>query len=479
MVVAFLLRLAIINDSLAWDELYLYQIVHGHSLGEVFSSIHRTEKTPPLGFVLSWLLDVGSGPTALIRVPSLVGSLATVPLVYLVGGRTVGRAAGLFAAAWLAISPFEIFYGTESRAYAQLTAWVLVSTLALLLALHNERRRWWVLYAVATAAALYTHYIAALSLVPLALWALWRHRESYRPLLIANAVALLAWLPWLPSFLLQADNSERESEHLAGTFPLSFSTLTKLIPKAIAGQYPVPLKVIPGTVPGAVMIGVLLAAVAALTYRWATDRVWPRLPRDGSLIAVLALAPLAGLILYSARPQHSFLITRNLSGAVPYAMLGAGWLVTAPRRRIAVPLAVIALAALGVNTVRTLNPDNRRPNARAAARYIDAHAPPDAVYLDSEFLPPDQAPARAIQFYLKRPHRIRPMNLATFFSVWGPQARRNAPVFISSYVLPGQKPRCLPSYGVRFRVVAHRVFRGAWRISVCWYEPQRTAPRPG
>ena len=475
-VVAFVLRLALINDSLAWDDLYLYEIVHGHSLGEVLSAVHNTEKTPPLGFVLSWLLDGGGGPTALVRVPSLVGSLATVPLAYLVGRRTVGRAAGLFAAAWLAISPFELFYGTESRAYAQLTAWVLVSTLALLLALQSGRRRWWVLYAAATAAAIYTHYIAALSLVPQALWVLWRHRESYRPLLIANAAALLVWLPWLPSFLVQGDHSDAEAKNLAASFPLSFSTVTDLVPRVLAGHPHVPLDAIPGVLPGAVMIGVLLAAVLALTSRWATERVRPRPPREGSLIVALALVPLAGLILYSARPQHSFLVPRNLSAAVPYALLSAGWLVTAPRPRIAVPLAIIALAALGVNTARTFDPDNRRPNARAAARYIDAHAPPGVLYLDSEVLASDQAPAHAIRLYLKRPHRIRPMSLTTFLTVWRQEALRNQPVFTSSYVLPGAKPRCLPSYGARFRVVAHRVFRGLWRISVCWYAPERTGP---
>ena len=51
------LRLACVGQSLFGDELFLYVDVHGHSLGQVFSLVHDTEKTPPLGFVLGWLMS--------------------------------------------------------------------------------------------------------------------------------------------------------------------------------------------------------------------------------------------------------------------------------------------------------------------------------------------------------------------------------------------------------------------------------------
>jgi Dolichyl-phosphate-mannose-protein mannosyltransferase len=72
--------------------------------------------------VLSWIVaQVGDAPE-LVRVPSLVAGVATVPLVYLLGVRTVDRVAGVVAATWLALSPFQIFDGTESRSYALVTA---------------------------------------------------------------------------------------------------------------------------------------------------------------------------------------------------------------------------------------------------------------------------------------------------------------------------------------------------------------------
>ena len=75
------LRLACVGQSLFGDELFLYVDVHGHSLGQVFSLVHDTEKTPPLGFVLGWLFARGGSATELVRVPSLVASVATVPLI--------------------------------------------------------------------------------------------------------------------------------------------------------------------------------------------------------------------------------------------------------------------------------------------------------------------------------------------------------------------------------------------------------------
>ena len=90
----------------------------------------------------------GSHADVLVRTPSFVASVATVPLIYLLGLRTVGRGAALVAAASFALSPFEIFYATENRAYALVAALVVLSMLSLLALANERRRRWWALYVV-------------------------------------------------------------------------------------------------------------------------------------------------------------------------------------------------------------------------------------------------------------------------------------------------------------------------------------------
>src|SRR6188472_4253463 len=90
--VGFAIRVANVLLSLFGDELSTYWIVHGHSLGDVLSSVRSNDEiTPPLYFVLGWLsLHLGSGP-AWIRLPSLLAGTVTIPLIYLLGLRTVGR----------------------------------------------------------------------------------------------------------------------------------------------------------------------------------------------------------------------------------------------------------------------------------------------------------------------------------------------------------------------------------------------------
>ena len=138
--IAFLLRLPHIHETLFLDEHYAYMETHVGGFSEV---IHRVrtggENSPPLYFVLAWAAMKLGDPTVTIRLPSLLLGTATVPMLYLLGVRTVGRRAGLIAAALLTFSPFAIFYSSEARPYATMVFLVTCSTLALLVALETRR----------------------------------------------------------------------------------------------------------------------------------------------------------------------------------------------------------------------------------------------------------------------------------------------------------------------------------------------------
>ena len=108
---AFALRLSHLDESLVGDEMYAYAEIHGRSLGGVIDAVRGGgENSPPLFFVLGWAGTKLGDPTVTIRLPSLLLGTATVPLTYLIGVRTLGSRAGVFAAALLAVSPFAIFY---------------------------------------------------------------------------------------------------------------------------------------------------------------------------------------------------------------------------------------------------------------------------------------------------------------------------------------------------------------------------------
>jgi 4-amino-4-deoxy-L-arabinose transferase-like glycosyltransferase len=474
--VALVLRWWPLQVSLHDDELFFYAIVKDHSLGQVLSIVHDAENTPPLGFVLSWLFARGDDLTIPLRIPSLVAGIASVPLVYLLGRRTVGRAAATVAAAWFALSPFQIYYSTGSRSYAEVAAFVILATLALLLALEQRRLRWWALYVVAAAAAVYSHYIAALVLAPQAAWALWTHRESTRDQLLAHAAVVVAFLPWLPSFLVHAGHSDIEAAYLASVAPVKLSTIETFTTRTLFGHPPLSMKELPGSFPEALMLTALSVALVVTGYRWIAAGHAPSPPRAGGLFALLAIFPLVALILYSLLPDRSFLLPRNLAAAVPYALLLIGWLLTRPPPILATALSVVALAALGVGAVKMQDPDNQPPNGRDAARFIDAHAPPNAAYVDSEIVPFDQANARGIRIYLERPHHI--YQGSALPAVWKAQARARAPVFVSFWLPPFAEElvqRCgppPPPYASQYELVAEHSARGFVPIVVCGYAPR-------
>ena len=93
------IRLAEAHQGLAGDELIALSDVQGRSIGGLLDQLRTgVENSPPLYFLLGWAsLKVGSDP-ALLRLPSVALGTATIPLVYLVGRRTVGRWAGVVGA---------------------------------------------------------------------------------------------------------------------------------------------------------------------------------------------------------------------------------------------------------------------------------------------------------------------------------------------------------------------------------------------
>ena len=93
--VGFGLRVAVAQQDLFADELSTYWIVATHNLGGVISTVNSdAEITPPLSFVVAWLSTQVDLSPEWLRAPSVLAGTLTIPLVFWVGARTVGRARG-------------------------------------------------------------------------------------------------------------------------------------------------------------------------------------------------------------------------------------------------------------------------------------------------------------------------------------------------------------------------------------------------
>jgi uncharacterized membrane protein len=201
------LRLISFDDSLFADELSTYA---GATLADgpaqvvdlVSADTAVVELTPPLYFVLAWASAQLGDAVELIRLPSLIAGTLTIPAVYAFGTLACGRRVGVVAAGLATLSPFLVAYSSEARAYALSALLVVVSTIALLCATRASASRWWwAAYALAACAAMYSHYSAVFALLAQAGWALWVHRESWRPMIVASLAAAIGFLPWLPEYL--------------------------------------------------------------------------------------------------------------------------------------------------------------------------------------------------------------------------------------------------------------------------------------
>ena len=107
------------------------------------------------------------------RILSVVAGTLTILVIYELGKRLMGPGVGLLAAALLAISPVHIWYSQEARTYPVVALLVALSYLALIAFHQDARALWAVLYALATAPALYMDYSSIYALAPQALIFLW------------------------------------------------------------------------------------------------------------------------------------------------------------------------------------------------------------------------------------------------------------------------------------------------------------------
>lgn len=400
--VGVVLRLLAGRQSMFADELSTHYVVTGRGLADAISIVHTdAEITPPLYFAAAWLTTRLGDTAELLRAPSLIAGVLTIPLVYLLGMRTVGRRAALVATAFTVLSPFMIYYSAEARGYALMVVLVLGSTLAMLAALDDGRARWWVLYAVCSCAAVYTHYTSVFALTGQLLWLLWCHPEARRPALIANVGAAVAFVPWLSG--LRGDLSSTTTDILSALQPFTWSYVkTSLMHWVIGYPYATPISRIrdlPG-IPALLLIvlGLALALVGHL------HRLRGRLHLDRrvALVLVLALSVPIGEAIASAVGSN-LLGTRNLAASWPaLALCLAAFLVSAGRRLGAVAAALM-IGAFALASAKLFDDDFRRPDFNSVAAFIDRSAAPGDVVVDGANLSPAGIPT-PLDATTDRPH---------------------------------------------------------------------------
>lgn len=212
------------GQSLWLDEAFTARIA-SLGLAGIVNAIRTDLDTPPLHpFFVHFVLVLGNSDLVL-RLPSAIASILSIPLMYVLAKRLLGTMTGLLAALLLALSPFAVYFAQEARMYALVLFFTLLTWYALVRALGNmaapeesQRGRWWLVFVVSAALGLYTHFFGFLVLGLMALYtglhlleqwragqnsALWRTTRNFILALAGVAILYLPWSPVLLSFVTE------------------------------------------------------------------------------------------------------------------------------------------------------------------------------------------------------------------------------------------------------------------------------------
>jgi hypothetical protein len=169
----------------------------------------KRDGAPPLYYVLLhfWTGAFGSGATAARSLSALCMAAALVTL-WFVARRWLGARVAWITVLLMAVNPYAYRYATETRMYALVVLLVAVGILAAQRAVERPSLGRLVPFGLVVALAVYTQYWTFYLLPVCVAVFLWmtraeRLRVAGRRLLVATGAGLLAFVPWVPTFLYQ------------------------------------------------------------------------------------------------------------------------------------------------------------------------------------------------------------------------------------------------------------------------------------
>ncbi len=363
-------------QSLWYDEAVSYS--HAlRPLPELLLHLQHDVHAPAYFALLGWWRELAGESEFALRAFSALGSLLSVAWAYALGQRLFGPAAGMAAAALVALNSFSIHYAQEVRMYAMLAA-IAGASMWLFAGLPRRRRGAVLALGLVNALGMYTHLAYALViLAQLALTALWLAVDrAWRPALDAaraNALAIVAFLPWLPIAIDQISSLPNLSQALPPS-----GTLRLLLNYVIFG----------GSFEHASQDLGIAAAILLLA------GMLPRGRRMLLPILWLTLSLLVYISLELTTRYIRFLLPAQLAAAL---WLGRGfwwlwalrlgersWLRLAPKLAAAIALGALLLTQFSGLQALYHHPDFQRDDMRSLTRQIESDLRPgDAIIVST------------------------------------------------------------------------------------------------
>lgn len=206
LIIAIILRLVRLDQSLWLDEAINVNVAKALSLKDLVLNYSLSDFHPPLFHVVlrGWILMFGSSEMV-VRLPSVIFGAATVFMTYLIGKKLLGNKSGLVAATLLATSPLHIYYSQEARMYMLAAFLTSLSVYFFISILERDTILRWLGFIISTCLLLYSDYLPYLIIPAYALYlAIFRKRiargtlNSFLPAIILIFIFLIPWLLIFP-----------------------------------------------------------------------------------------------------------------------------------------------------------------------------------------------------------------------------------------------------------------------------------------
>jgi mannosyltransferase len=160
----------------------------------------------PLYFLLLRPVAFVGQSETILRFPSVVFAVLSIPMMYQVGCLCLGRPAGLLGTFLLALNPFHLWYSQEARMYTMVMFFVLGSIYFFLRGIRENTWGVWAGLVIFSTLAYETHYFALqIALVQFA-FILCRFQilhRVFRKWIICQGLAFLPLIPWLIAYFSQ------------------------------------------------------------------------------------------------------------------------------------------------------------------------------------------------------------------------------------------------------------------------------------
>ncbi len=172
---------------------------------------------PPVYFILmkGWIDLFGDSPAA-VRMSSVLFGVLTIVAIFGIGKLLFNEKYGLVVALLMAVSPFDIYYSQETRAYALQVLLLCISVYFFIQALLEDKKNLWLLYGIIQLFAIYVHFFSTF------IW--------------FSLIFFHAIYAWRKSFSLNQilKHSLGHGIVLIGLFPILIIRITHYFPKLIS-----------------------------------------------------------------------------------------------------------------------------------------------------------------------------------------------------------------------------------------------------